>query len=64
MPVRIGIPQHFSGLGDVIGNPVHATGVGLLLWGARLENPRRPGINTGKAGSLFTKLRSWFRGQF
>ncbi len=64
MPVRIGIPQHFSGLGDVVGNPVHATGVGLLLWGAQSENPRRPGINTGKAGTLFSKLRTWFRGEF
>jgi len=64
MPVRIGIPQYFSGLGDVVGNPVHATGVGLLLWGAQSENPRRPGINTGKAGSIFSKLRTWFRGEF
>ena len=31
MPVRVGIPQHVSGLGEVVGNPVHATGVGLLL---------------------------------
>jgi cell division protein FtsA len=35
MPVRVGIPQHVSGLGEVVGNPVHATGVGLLLWGSQ-----------------------------
>ena len=23
MPVRVGIPQHVSGLGEVVGNPVH-----------------------------------------
>ena len=64
MPVRVGIPQHVSGLGEVVGNPVHATGVGLLLWGSQLEHPRRPRINTGKAGTLFSKLPNWYRGEF
>ena len=64
MPVRVGIPQHVSGLGEVVGNPVHATGVGLLLWGSQLENPHRPRINTGKAGTLFAKLKNWYRGEF
>jgi cell division protein FtsA len=64
MPVRIGIPQRVSGLGDVVGNPVNATGVGLLLWGSQLEHPQRPRINTGKAGTLFDKLRTWYRGEF
>jgi cell division protein FtsA len=64
MPVRVGIPQHVTGLGEVVGNPVHATGVGLLLWGSQVEHPHRPRINTGKAGTLFTKLRNWYRGEF
>ena len=37
MPVRVGIPQHVTGLGEVVGNPVHATGVGLLLMGSQIE---------------------------
>src|SRR6187549_3472120 len=64
MPVRVGIPQHVTGLGEVVGNPVHATGVGLLLWGSQLEHPHRPRINTGKAGTLFSKLGKWYRGEF
>ncbi|HMB56340.1 MAG TPA: cell division protein FtsA [Arenimonas sp.] len=64
MPVRVGIPQHVTGLGEVVGNPVHATGVGLLLWGSQVEHPHRPRINTGKAGTFFTKLRNWYRGEF
>ena len=64
MPVRVGIPQHVTGLGEVVGNPVHATGVGLLLWGSQLEHPHRPRINTGKAGTLFAKLKNWYRGEF
>ena len=33
MPVRIGIPQGATGMADVTSNPIHATGVGLLLFG-------------------------------
>jgi cell division protein FtsA len=64
MPVRVGIPQHVTGLGEVVGNPVHATGVGLLLMGSQIENPRRPVLPTGRAGTFFNKLRNWYRGEF
>jgi cell division protein FtsA len=64
MPVRIGIPQHVSGLGEVVGNPVHATGVGLLLWGSQIEHPRRPSLAAGKAGSFLSRLKTWYRGEF
>lgn len=64
MPVRIGIPQNIKGLGEVVGNPVHATGAGLLLWGSASENPRRPSLSSSKAGTLFSKLRTWYRGEF
>ena len=36
VPVRLGFPQGISGLPDVVNNPIHATGVGLLLY-ARKE---------------------------
>ena len=32
MPVRLGVPQYVTGLVDVVSNPIHATGVGLLLY--------------------------------
>ena len=64
MPVRIGIPQHVTGLGEVVGNPVHATGVGLLLMGSQIENPRRPAMRDGRAFGWMDKLKNWYRGQF
>ena len=68
MPVRVGIPQHVSGLAEVVGNPVHATGVGLLLMGSRIEEPRGgrsmfPGGRSGGPG-WFRKLKDWYGGQF
>jgi cell division protein FtsA len=32
MPVRLAVPQGVSGLADVVRNPIHATGVGLLQY--------------------------------
>jgi cell division protein FtsA len=64
MPVRVGIPQHVTGLGEVVGNPVHATGVGLLLWGGQVEYPRRTSQPSSKAGNVWARMREWYRGQF
>ena len=64
MPVRIGIPQHVNGLREIVGNPVHATGVGLLLMGSRIEAPRRPKLSTGKPGKGIDKVIKWFRDGF
>ena len=46
VPVRLGLPQGVSGLVDVVRNPIHSTGVGLLLFGR--ENYVRRG--RGRAG--------------
>ncbi len=65
MPVRVGVPQYVSGLGDVINNPVHATGVGLLLAGSRHPSLRANPSPAGEAvGSLWSKLRKWVSGEF
>ena len=45
LPVRLGVPQHVTGLAEVVRNPIHATGVGLLLYGqqSRRDPHREPG---------------------
>ncbi len=65
MPVRLGVPQHVNGLVDVIRNPIHATGVGLLLFG----NRQRSGftsheLDESSGDSLWTRMKSWFQGNF
>ncbi|HRN59792.1 MAG TPA: rod shape-determining protein, partial [Chiayiivirga sp.] len=64
MPVRIGIPQYVSGVGEVVGNPEYAAGVGLLLWGSRLEQQRRPVASSGRVGGFWSRVRTWYRGEF
>jgi cell division protein FtsA len=65
MPVRVGVPQYVTGLGDVVNNPVHATGVGLLLAGSRHPALRAHSSPAGEAvGSLWGRLRRWVSGEF
>lgn len=65
LPVRLGLPQHVGGLVDAVRNPIHATGVGLLLFGNESETTGK--IDT-KSGSSFkdmmARMKSWFQGNF
>jgi cell division protein FtsA len=63
MPVRLAKPQYVSGLSDVVCNAIHATGVGLLLYGNQADPSRNPLTSMG-GDSFFERVRSWFRGEF
>jgi cell division protein FtsA len=65
MPVRLGYPQYVTGLVDVVRNPIHATGVGLLLFG----NRQQAGLSGYKLddqneAGLLARMKSWFQGNF
>ena len=38
VPVRRGVPRGIGGLVDVVKSPVYATGVGLVVYGARHQD--------------------------
>ena len=65
MPVRLGVPQHVDGLSDISRNPIHATGVGLLLYGReRRKNPRSEPVDTRSEKGLLKRMAEWFRENF
>ena len=64
MPVRLGAPQHVQGLSEVVNNPIHATGVGLLLRGSRIDRPRGTGLGRSGSGGLLSRFKHWFQGEF
>jgi len=65
MPVRLGVPQHVVGLAEVVRNPIHATGVGLLLFGKQSRlSPRHHSIDTHTEGGVFQRMAAWFRRNF
>jgi cell division protein FtsA len=61
LPVRIGVPYHFGGLGDVVKNPIYATATGLLLHG-RKYGGQAPAEESGTVGNMFSAIKRWFRG--
>jgi len=66
MPVRVGTPQSVTGLSEVVGNPIHATGVGLLLYGSQqIGNTARPSApSTEGVASVLDRFKRWFSGEF
>ena len=66
VPVRLGQPQGVTGLVDVVRNPIHATGVGLLLYARSqvdLVGAARPALG-GNAKNVLDRMKSWFQGYF
>mgnify|MGYP000485308166 FL=1 len=63
MPVRLATPQYVTGLSDVVNNAIHATGVGLLLYGNQAASGRGL-LSTVGGDTFFDRVRSWFRGEF
>lgn len=66
MPVRLGSPQYVGGSMDVVRNPIHATGVGLLLYGYEVSMRRelRASSDSGGIVDIFVRMKSWFQGRF
>ena len=65
MPVRLGVPQYVSGLIDVVRNPIHATGVGLLLFGHMSEqSSEQKRYNNSGLSAVFGKVKNWIQGNF
>ncbi|MEA3301722.1 MAG: cell division protein FtsA [Pseudomonadota bacterium] len=64
MPVRLGVPQLVTGMAEVINNPIHATGVGLLLFGLENGASSERGREKGSFREMWGRMKSWFQGNF
>jgi cell division protein FtsA len=53
LPARIGYPSRLPGVSDALGNPMHATGVGLLLW--KLINDEKQSRNANYISRIVGK---------
>jgi cell division protein FtsA len=67
MPVRVGYPQSVKGLNDIVRNPIYATSVGLLLYGAEHYQEAGAGVS-GKSSTpgegLFSRAKAWLQSNF
>jgi cell division protein FtsA len=67
IPVRLGYPAGISGLVDVVNSPVYATGVGLVLWGARNKSVDLVASYQDGAGMfdrVMGRMKQWFSEAF
>ena len=62
MPVSIGKPTGVEGLSDIIRNPIHSTGVGLLLYGA--EQSRDTVMPVPITFNVVNKVKNWFSSSY
>jgi cell division protein FtsA len=65
MPVRLGMPQYVRGLGEIVRNPIHATGVGILLY-AQNKGEQQAADTTvrGNIREIWERMKTWFQGNF
>ncbi|MEE8280834.1 MAG: cell division FtsA domain-containing protein, partial [Gammaproteobacteria bacterium] len=65
MPVRLGMPQYVRGLGEIVRNPIHATGVGILLYAQnRGEEQAAETTVRGNVREIWERMKTWFQGNF
>ena len=62
-PTRLGKPRGISGLVDVVNNPMYATGVGLVIYGAKNQTAKKNFRIRDKNifNRLTTRMKKWFK---
>lgn len=64
MPVKLGIPSGFGGLTEAAKSPIHATGVGLCMYGKEQAACRKGKKMSGGEDNfrkIFDKMKSWVK---
>jgi len=62
LPTRLGKPRGISGLVDVVNNPMYATGVGLVLYGAKTHTAKKFRIRDNNIfNRIMTRMKRWFQ---
>ncbi|MDD5126704.1 MAG: cell division protein FtsA [Dehalococcoidales bacterium] len=64
LPVRVGAPIDMNGIAEMLRDPAYATGVGLVLWGARHEGKRGVWQSRWGFGSAFRGLATQLKKLF
>jgi len=61
LPTRLGKPMGIGGLVDVVNNPMYATGVGLVIYGAKNQTRKKFRIRDGNIfNRVMSRMKKWF----
>jgi cell division protein FtsA len=62
LPTRLGKPRGIGGLVDVVNNPMFATGVGLVLYGAKYQSSKKFRIRDNNIfNRVMSRMKRWFK---
>ncbi len=62
LPTRQGKPRGIGGLVDVVNNPMYATGVGLVMYGARNQSANKFRIRDANIfNRVMNRMKRWFK---
>ncbi|MFN3237899.1 MAG: cell division protein FtsA [Pseudomonadales bacterium] len=64
MPVSIGKPANVTGLTDIVRNPIYATAVGLLQYGAQQIDEQVVAPPVENVSGMVGKVKNWFLGNY
>ena len=63
MPVKLGVPCGFTGLSDLVQSPVHATGIGLIIYAIQHRYELEGMLSNGELGlfeRIWERMKMWF----
>jgi cell division protein FtsA len=64
LPARVGTPQGIKGLAEIVHNPMYATGVGLVLYGARHQQREKKKFRIRDRNifnRVMMRMKRWFK---
>jgi cell division protein FtsA len=56
------MPQFVKGLGEVVRNPIHATGVGILIYARDKAEQGPETMVRGGLKETWLRMKAWFQG--
>ena len=62
-PVKLGVPRGFTGLVDLVQSPVHATGIGLIIYVLKNRYELEGMLSDGESGlfeRIWDRMKMWF----
>jgi cell division protein FtsA len=62
MPVRVGIPKGFTGMANIVSNPIYSTAYGLVRYG--IDHPEKSRRDAGIFNRTFSRLERVFNSMF
>ena len=59
--VRLGVPESFSGMENILRNPIYATSIGLVVYG---KHKSKDSIGGSSSPNILKRLWNWLKNNY